>query len=888
MKRINFILLLLILISAEIFGQVLKGKVRDKSGEPTPNAAIYIREISLGIAADELGEFQTKINEGNYTLEVSSLGFEKKIINITVDKPVVKTDIILETKIYSLRGITVTNKEDPALQVMRKAIAKAPYHLHQIKSSVSESYLKESVKINKVPALLKNMKVGDNTGKKVKDYTNKLYLIEAQVETKYFSPDKYEVKTIAYSSAAPKEIYDDMDMDVNTNSVYKEKLHGFISPLSSTAFSYYKFKFEGIMQEGNQWINKIKITPKKTNRQLLSGWIYIAEGSWHVAHLDVEGNTLGVQEKIKVNYNEVKPSVFLPTSYDMAFDINLMGLEAYVKYYSTVQYKNVELNEVLSAQAIAALSPQTNINPELPLKNPSPKQQKAQQQLEQLATKDQLSNRDAFKMAKLMKDIAEPEDTVKRDTYEMKVVSTSIKSSVDSLAKMRDSLYWSNIRTLPLRDEEVQSYVREEKLPFAKIDSLDASGNGSVSKSGNSITISTGTGNGWGNYLLGSNISLNKKLYFNYGGLLKAVPEYNFVDGFWLGNDISFDYYPADKTKKVKLGASAYYLTARKDINWEAEAVLSYSPMRKGILKITGGSTTADFNSATGNSRLINSFASLLFARNYLKLYHKQFVDINNNVEIANGMRLTLGATYEKRSMLDNSTTFHFFGGRAMSNVPPPLSLTFLPDHDATIFSISLEYTPAHYYIKEGTTKRYVQTNNPTFLLQYRKAVPLAGDESASFDRIDAGIKQNITIDMFNKFDYYLSAGTFLSSKKLHFQDFKHFQTAQLPLTLNPLEYGFSLLSDYTNSTDKAWTQAHFTYRSQYLLVKNLPFLQNYLFDESVHLRLLWTASREYFEAGYSVGFGETGRVGIFIGGNKLRYLAAGITISLPLFKNFD
>lgn len=41
----------------------------------------------------------------------------------------------------------------------------------------------------------------------------------------------------------------------------------------------------------------------------------------------------------------------------------------------------------------------------------------------------------------------------------------------DSLAGEKDSLYWAAVRSVPLRPEEIQSYVHKEKLSLSK-DSL--------------------------------------------------------------------------------------------------------------------------------------------------------------------------------------------------------------------------------------------------------------------------------------------------------------------------------------------------------------------------------------------------------------------------------
>jgi hypothetical protein len=181
--------------------------------------------------------------------------------------------------------------------------------------------------------------------------------------------------------------------------------------------------------------------------------------------------------------------------------------------------------------------------------------------------------------------------------------------------------------------------------------------------------------------------------------------------------------------------------------------------------------------------------------------------------------------------------------------------------------------------------KRYDHSDYPTFDIHYRKAIPAGKANAASFDFVEAGISQEIKFNMFDRLNYMVNAGAFLSSRHLYLPDYKHFRTSQLFVTTHDLENSFSLLSDYTNSTAKQWLQAHLTYTSAYLLIKHLPFMQNYLFDESLHLRTLFTPSRKYLEAGYSAGIGDIGRVGVFVGSNQAKYLAVGFTISLPLLR---
>ena len=873
MKAFVFFLLAFSLFSGGIAAQTLNGRIVNKTGEPVPHAAIYIRERTQGIAADDRGEFQTTLPSGNYTLEISSLGFEKQIYPVTVDKDFTTIIVQMEAKAYMLPDVIVTNsKEDPAYAIMRKAIAKAPYYLHYVKSSRSEMYTKESVKVIKIPRLIGNMKV-EQTGKRLTDYSNKLYLVEAHREINFSTPNNYDVKAIALSSTAPKEIYDgEQPSMMTTQSIYAPRIHEWVSPLAPDAFTYYKFRFESISQDDKQWVNKIRIIPQKNNPLLASGWIYIAEGTWHVMYADLTGTMFGITQHVKVNYNEVMPSAFLPTSYDINLDINVMGIEVNVKHYSSLRYMNVEIDNSLEAAAGTLLTNQT-VQSAVDLKELTSKQQKAQRQLEEIATKENLNNRDAYKMAKLMQDVVEPEvQTQDRKSLEIKEIRNNIHLTIDSMAKHRDSLYWVTVRDLPLREEEIHSYNRAENEPASQ------------SSSANQISVSMRMGGDKWNYLFGRRIDLGKKVRMNYGGLLGILPEYNFVDGFWLGQRLTFESRDWAHGRSLEFSPSAYYTTARRTVNWKAEALYRYAPIRNGELRVAGGDLTADFNGISGNSRIINSLASLLLAENRIKFYHKQFVEVGNRIDLANGLVLHTGLSYEKRNSLSNNTSFNIFGNIPYSNHPD----LYYPEpaHTATTASLQLMYTPQHYYRKEGGRKFYVRSAWPTFSVHYRKAVPVfGGDNSASFDFLEAGIRQRISLNLFDNFHYQVNAGLFLSSSQVYFPDYKHFPTAQLPVTAHSLMNCFSLLNDYTHSTDKEWLQVHATYTSFYLLFKHLPFLQNYLFDEAFHLRTLWTSRKEYFEAGYSIGFGDIGRAGVFVGSDRFKRLDVGISVSLPLLK---
>lgn len=855
-----------ILFHFSLSAQILTGRITDTKGSPIPNATFYIREITHGIMADEYGEFRTEIKKGDYTCEVSSLGYEKKIMTISVPEKGLDLTIELTEKTYLLQEVTVTpGKEDPAYRIMRNVIAHAPYHLHQVKKYESGVYIKGSFKLDKVPALIKSQ-IKDQ---ELKSIIGKLLLYESQSEVKYNEPDKYEQRVTAVNSSIPKglNIDDNVPLSIVTNNIYSPSAFGGL--LGPGSFSVYKFKLEDWYNEDGHLINKIRIIPRKKNGQLVSGWLYIVDGTWTVQQANLSLSQAGTTVSFNLTYHEVQPGAFLPTSYDMAVKIDLMGIKGNGQFYSSIKYNSLETNNNYTLSK-ADTSSTTVIKPSVPRKVLTNKQQKNLEKIEELSNKDNLSTREAYKMAQLVqKTIESDEVKEQKRQLEIRPLDSMIIVTRDSLALRRDSSFWDKTRTLPLRQEELLSYIQRDSMRTVA-DSL---------KSADSLKNRT-FGRWMTKLLLGEKIKLGDKYYFQYDGILLACTEYNFVDGFKVGQrfETGIDF---DNNRSLSIAPSVYYTTARKEIDFTIDGALTYAPLRNGKLTVSGGNTITDYAGRNGTGRLGNALASLFFAGNTAKFYQKKFAAVSNRVDIANGLFLTTDFKYEKRNDLENNISYSIFGGHPKSNRPHGQTAS-MPDHEAIIANLTLQYTPGYQYSIWRGRKIYRRTKYPTISLSYRKGFSGGSKKNASFDNIEATVLQNVQTSIFSNLFYELNAGTFLSSEQTYLPDFKHFRTNEMFLSSKSLDNSF-FMDNYTHATNDKWLQAHVSYSSSYLLLKQIPFLQSYLFDEALHIRTLWTPDINHSEAGYSIGFGGLGRIGIFVCFDKFEYKTTGFTISLPL-----
>lgn len=447
-------------------------------------------------------------------------------------------------------------------------------------------------------------------------------------------------------------------------------------------------------------------------------------------------------------------------------------------------------------------------------------------------------------------------------------------TQVDSLADKRDSLYWTTIRNVPLRLEEVQSYqYKEEKIALK--DSSPGEKSGKKTVVGQVLNTIM-----WGKTFRTS----NKSAWLTLPGLSAYIPEYNFVDGFWLGVKLKTGV-KLSESSTLRFVPSFYYTTARKNWIGQGELTLDYVPRNRGYLSLSGGLMSADYNSESGESRLINSMSSSLFGHNHLKLYENTFFTVDHAIEPANGLLFSSSFSWQRRKMLDNHIRKSWFKRDAEPNIPENTAFRPMPENDILKASFELEYTPAHYYHMSQGKKVYEASRYPTFALKYDRAFPMSGSRYlTSYHLMQFSAKQKIEFGMFNRLYWSVNAGSFFDAKNLQFPDFKHFASTRILVTERSFDTGFSLLDNYALSTNTRWTQANVSWYTPYLLLKHLPFLSRKAFDEALHLRsIVIYGRRPYTEIGYSIGFSDRARIGVFAGFDCLKFHSVGVSLSLPL-----
>ena len=134
-----------LLLSPNIFSQTftLSGKISDfKTGEILPYANIRVLKTTLGTAANINGEFEIKLSKGNYLIAASYIGYYSDTIDVNLDTNFSGIDFQLKKTEIVLPEIVVLSGENPALEIIRKAIEKKNERNEKLDSYEFEAYTK--------------------------------------------------------------------------------------------------------------------------------------------------------------------------------------------------------------------------------------------------------------------------------------------------------------------------------------------------------------------------------------------------------------------------------------------------------------------------------------------------------------------------------------------------------------------------------------------------------------------------------------------------------------------------------------------------------------------------------------------------------------------------
>lgn len=785
---------------------IIRGRVTGTDGEPLPFATLHIKNTSTGTITNGEGYFSIDLPPGRYQLIFQYVGYKTISHAVTLGKSPVQLDVTMEEEILHLKELVITSTgEDPAYAIIRKAIEKRKFYLNEVEAYHCNVYIKGLQRLDKAPDNVLGVSIPVDTGI--------VYLSESVSEFSFKQPDKIREVMISSKVSGDNQAFSfnkasDMMFTFYKNLLQVEGLNprGFVSPIASNALMFYRYALEGVIQENGQRINKIKVTPIRPNDPVFTGYIYILDNSWRIHSLDL---LLTKANQIEFIDSVTIKQVYAPAGDGRRHDIPWMMISQSFDFtFKAFGFEG-------DGYFIGVYS-DYELEPKL----------------------------------------------------ERRYFSNEVMSIADE-ANERDSVYWANIRPVPLTRIEKIDYLEKDSVRVIResrhyMDSVD--------RERNKI--------GPGNLLLSGYTRYNSYEDKSWHvPPLTQILQFNTVEGFAPNLSLTYRKMYEDR-KAIRIAPALRYGFASEQLNGKLEAFFYYNPKKFAYGGIGFGRFVTQFNQDRPLSPFFNTLYTLLEGHNYLKIYDRSFIDLYHEAEIVNGVKLSTKVSYAERKPLFNSNEFSFRDGDDIHFTPnAPQNAewrnTEFFRHQALVIDIGVSLHIAQKFVSRPDRKIIVESKYPEISFQYKKGLPKVMGSDIDFDMLEASVGDEIDFGLLGAGNYLFFGGSFVNADSLAFMDFKHFNGNRT--IFGNFDMGnFQLLDFYLFSTRKDWYGAQYEHHFNGFIFNKFPLVRKLNLQAVARVNYLHTdALKNYFELGFGIEhILKIGRVDFFTGfreGNRTR-----------------
>lgn len=834
-------IILLSILSAPSFVHAqtggIRGTVVDEAGNPLSFATIFVKQRGTGTTANVEGYYEIHLPPGTFEFVFQHLGRKTEVKVVDIDETMAELNVVLSQQEIVLQSVTVNaDDEDPAYSIMRRAIAKANYHRNVLDSYSARVYIKGAGKLKDYPWIARKALEKEGIEK------GRVFISESVSEIKFTRPNKFEEKVISIRS-------DGKDNNTSPNayifgSFYEPEIAGTITPLSPKAFSYYKFEYLGTFKDRNYEISRIRVTPRSKGDNVVDGMIFIVEDDWSIHSLDLHTIKLGISIFIKSMSAPIEDKVWLPVSHQFRIDGKVFGFDFEYNYLASVSDYKISLNPNLYVERMEVVDEKKDVAlaREIEKTQKSIRKDKkdsdANQLQERLASGEEITRKE---LRTLVKEY-EKEERKQQDAPE---VISEVNFTIDTAAYRKDSLYWAQVRPIPLTREEVKGYQKSDSIAAVERSRSE----------GDTLKPSKHKGFQPWDLVLGDNYRLGKRSSFR---IYFPMPGFNTVEGFNVAYRVAYGITLNDTSRtRLTIRPVARYAFSREKFSGYLNVSLRN---KKERLNVNGGRYVSQYNGDEPIFPLVNTFTTLFLEKNLMKIYERDFVELDYRRTVNPFFSFSTSWSVNDRRELFNESDFKLIDRKKIEDYTPNrpehqfLEDTGFPDHKAFIGRVGIAARPWLKFRMRNGQKREIESSSPLLSLDYRKGFSEIFNSDVDFDLLELGVKHQFKLGVRGSVHFWLRGGMFLNNERMYFMDYKHFLGNETPFSTSDPVGSYRLLEYYRYSTDDRYFSGNVHYQFRKFLVTTIPVVRLAGLRENVFVNYLATpSSANYTELGYSI-----------------------------------
>ncbi|HVF81812.1 MAG TPA: DUF5686 and carboxypeptidase regulatory-like domain-containing protein [Flavisolibacter sp.] len=786
MKRILFLLPTVFNFLTSI-ASTITGTVRDENGKALQFASISVKGTSKGAIANSQGNYSISINEGDYTLICQHIGYKTEEKTVRIGSEKVVADFNLSLQDLKMEEVVIKRGEDPAVEIMRRTIKKRDYYNKQTDSLTVDVYIKGLIRSRSIPNKVLGQKVDKSEFEKQGiDSAGKGILFLSESITK-----------VAYKH--PDKI----------------KFEVVSSRTSGGGFGL-SFPFFVNFYTNNVALFSGNVAPR--------GFVSpVADAAFHYYTFKFEGSFF--EEGKLIDRIRVTPKRKNEPLFDGYIQIVDDEWRLHSVNLAAVKSQGLDLLDTIRVTQIH-LEVEKDVY-------------KTGNQVVYFAAK--------FFGFDVTGDFLNVYTNYNLNPGFKKKFFDRIVMKYDTAFNKRDSSYWSRIRPVPLEPDEKRDFQFKDSVRKLETDSLYSRRHiDSLRRSQKPVRLEQLIKGG----VTRNYYSSNTHSTYRFEPLLKGL-QYNTVEGVSLSAHQSLTINPREGKANYVIGWNTRYGFSNRHLN----SFGSFTIRPKGdyyrdrYLQVSGGKRLLQFNRDEPIDATTNSLSTLLYKKNYIKLYEAWFGKMEYNNRLESGLRFTISANYEDRIPLENSTDFTFFKkrGALLPNHPYELAAVPFKRHASLVGSVTFSFQPGQQYIQFPRSKVPIGSKYPTLELQYARGVPIIFNSTADFDKWKFSVYDDANLKLLGTFKYKISVGGFLNARQVDIPDFTHFNGNQTVFNLKYVS-GFQLAPYYRYSnTEQLYALLHAEHHFNGLLTNKIPLLNKLKWNLVAGTNTFYVNSKNYY-----------------------------------------
>lgn len=269
---------------------LLSGKVTDAQLEPLSYVTVQIREQQIGTRTDEKGNYEFKLEEGEYELVFSMIGYKKQAIKFVHKKNGQPQNVILQSDASTLNEVKIsTFRKDRAEELIKNVIRKKESIQDAGRNYTTNVYIRATEENEFTLSKKKKAKLSDSALAVLEKKLPEMSMTEITLQLDHAWPNKIKEKRTGVKNRGNTENLFYLSTTNGDFSLYNNLIKipalsetPMLSPVSYSGLSAYKYRTISVIKKNNYTLYNISFTPVKLGNALVEGELQIVDSSWTI------------------------------------------------------------------------------------------------------------------------------------------------------------------------------------------------------------------------------------------------------------------------------------------------------------------------------------------------------------------------------------------------------------------------------------------------------------------------------------------------------------------------------------------------------------------------------------------------------------------------------